>query len=89
VAGVDHVGLASDFPIQGISPWATAENWYEPRLKSFKPSYQVRWPPWIPELDRPDRFKTVAHTLNRRGYRPEHIEKILGLNWLQYYREVL
>ena len=51
IAGIDHVGLASDFVIQGISSSATRGSWYEPRLESFKPSYQVQWPPRIPELD--------------------------------------
>ncbi|MCP4724471.1 MAG: dipeptidase, partial [bacterium] len=68
---------------------ATRENWYVPRLTSFKPSYQVQWPPWIPGLEPPERYKNVAHVLNRRGYRSGDIEKILGLNWLRYYRDVL
>jgi len=89
IAGIDHVGVASDFVIQGISASATRENWYEPRLKSFKPSYQVRWPPWIPELDSPDRYKSVAETLDQRGYSSGDIEKVLGLNWLRYYQQVL
>ncbi len=88
IGGIDHVGLAADFAIQGISSNATRENWYEPRLIRFKPSYEVRWPPWIPELDTPDRYKIVARTLEERGYRSEDIEKILGLNWLRYFREV-
>ncbi|MFC1595448.1 dipeptidase [Gemmatimonadota bacterium] len=87
--GIDHVGLASDYAIEGISPGATRENWYVPRLTRFPPSYEVRWPPWIPALEPPDRYKNVAHALDRRGYRTEQIEKILGLNWLRYYREVL
>ena len=87
--GIDHVGLAADFAIQGISSYATRENWYEPRLIQFKPSYEIRWPPWIPELDTPDRYKIVARILDKRGYRFEDIEKILGLNWLRYFREVL
>ena len=40
VAGIDHVGVAADFVIQGIkASGATKENWYLPRLKIFKPSY--------------------------------------------------
>ena len=88
VGGIDHVGLATDNAIQGMEPWATRESWYVPRLTRFKPSYQVRWPAWIPKLDTPDRYKNVARILDRRGYPAEHIEKILGLNWLRYYREV-
>jgi len=89
VGGIDHVGLATDNAIQGMQPWATRESWYVPRLTRFKPSYQVRWPAWIPKLDTPDRFKNVTRILDRRGYSSAHIEKILGLNWLRYYREVL
>ncbi len=88
VMGIDHVGLATDFPLRGIKAWATKENWYEPRLKTFKPSYNVRWPPWIPELDEPKRFRNVAHGLHRRGYSAGDIEKVLGMNWLNYFREV-
>ena len=88
VGGIDHVGLATDNAIQGMEPWATRESWYVPRLTRFKPSYQVRWPAWIPKLDTPDRYRNVARILERRGYPAEHIEKILGLNWLRYYQEV-
>ena len=89
VAGMDHVGLCTDFQIHGIKAWATRESWYEPRLKSFKPSYNVKWPPWIPELDEPKRFRNVAHGLFRRGYSENSIKKILGLNWLNYFESVI
>lgn len=89
VAGLEGVGLCTDFQVRGISSWATRENWYEPRLRNFKPSYQVRWPPWIPELDSTDRFRNVARGLAGRGYSEDEIERILGRNWLRYFREVL
>ncbi len=88
VAGIDHVGLCTDFQVRGIESWATRETWYEPRLRSFKPSYNVRWPPWIPELDVPERFRNVTAGLQRRGYSDDQIEKILGGNWMAYFREV-
>lgn len=88
VCGIDHVGLASDFSIQGIEATATRESWYLPRLRYFKPSYRVRWPPWIPELDQPERYRTVAHALSGRGYKSAEIEKILGANWVRLYRDV-
>ena len=90
VAGIDHVGVAADYAIEGLEAnGATRDNWYVPRLTRFKPSYQVRWPPWIPELDSTDRYRHVARALDRRGYSTGAIEKILGQNWLRYYREVL
>ena len=89
IAGIDHVGLSTDFQLRGIAVWATRENWYEPRLRSFKPSYKVRWPPWIAELDEPRRYRNVAHGLHARGYSTNEIEKILGGNWLRLLAEVL
>ncbi|MDX1555745.1 MAG: membrane dipeptidase, partial [Xanthomonadales bacterium] len=89
IAGHDHVALSTDFPPQGISPWATREEWYEPRLEWFKPSYEVRWPPWIPELDSPDRFRNVARILEGRGWNQEDLEKLLGLNWLRLFRDTI
>lgn len=89
VAGVDHVGLCTDFEVRGIRAWATKETWYEPRLRLTKPSYAVRWPPWIPELDEPTRFRTVAHGLAKRRYSAGQIERILGANWVRYFRDVL
>jgi membrane dipeptidase len=89
VAGIDHVGIASDYSLRGIEKTATRESWYVPRLSSFKPVYNVRWPPWIPELDPPERFQNIARGLERRGYKPDAVEKILGNNWLRYLSDVL
>lgn len=90
VGGIDHVGLAADFAVQGLeATGATRENWYEPRLTRFKPSYKVQWPPWIPELDSPDRYRHVTRLLTKRGFSAVAIEKILGGNWLRYFRETL
>ena len=90
VGGIDHVGLAADFAVQGLeATGATRQNWYVPRLTRFKPSYKVQWPPWIPELDTPDRYRHVTRLLDKRGYSTDDIEKILGLNWLRYFREIL
>ena len=89
VAGHEHVALSTDFPPQGIESWATREDWYEPRLKWFKPSYQVRWPPWIPELDTPDRFRNLLQVLDGRGWSDHNLELLLGRNWLRLFGETI
>ena len=89
VAGLEHVGISTDFPPQGISPWATYENWYEPRTGFFKPSYELRWPPWIPELDTTDRYRNLMVVLERRGWKYAEIEKLYGLNWLRVLSETI
>jgi membrane dipeptidase len=85
VCGIDHVGLASDYAIRGIMATHTRESWYVPRLTSFKPVYNVRWPPNIPELDPPTRYRTIALGLAERGHAARDIEKILGGNWVRYF----
>ena len=89
VAGIDHVALASDYSIRGIEKTHTRDSWYVPRLSSFKPVYRVRWPPWIRELDPPERFRNIAQGLAKRGYSAAQIEKILGGNWVRYLQEVV
>ncbi len=85
VGGIEHVGVSTDHAIRGLRSWATRENWYEPRLRNFKPSYRVRWPPFIEGLDEPERFRNVAHALDRRGVAETDIVRILGGNWLRYF----
>jgi len=89
IAGIEHVGISTDFPPQGISPWATYEDWFEPRTKSFKPSYELRWPPWIPELDTPDRYRNLVRVLEGRGWTQGSLERLLGLNWLRLFEETV
>lgn len=89
IAGYEHVALSTDFPPQGIEPWATKEEWYEPRLKFFKPSYEVRWPPWIPALDTPDRFRNLLVVLEKRGWNTTQLEGLLGLNWLRIFKQTI
>ncbi|MEM1188270.1 MAG: membrane dipeptidase [Pseudomonadota bacterium] len=89
IAGIESVGISTDFPPQGISPWASYENWYEPRTKSFKPSYELRWPPWIPALDTPDRYRNLMAVLERRGWKSDAIERLYGQNWLRLFRETI
>ena len=89
VAGIEHVGISTDFPPQGISPWATYEDWYEPRTRYFKPSYELRWPPWIPALDTPDRYRNLMDVLLRRGWSTADVERLYGLNWLRLFRDTI
>ncbi|MEX6632947.1 dipeptidase [Hyphococcus lacteus] len=88
VAGYEHVALSTDFPVRGLKSWATKEEWYDPRLKFFKPSYDVQWPPYIPELDTPDRFRNVITVLDRRGWSTRQLENLLGGNWMRLFRDV-
>jgi len=89
VSGIDHVGISSDYSIRGIGATRTRENWYVPRLSSFPPEYNVRWPPWVADLDPPDRFRNITRGLVKRGYKTGDVEKVLGGNWVRYFSEIL
>ncbi len=89
VAGKEHIGISTDYPPQGISPWATYDEWYVPRTGFFKPSYELRWPPWIPALDTPDRYRNLMVVLDRRGWSAGDMERLLGLNWLRLLSETI
>ncbi len=86
--GVEHVGVSTDYPVRGLESWITRENWYEPRLTIYKPSYDVQWPPYIPELDTPERFRNLIAVLDRRGWKTRDMERLLGENWLRLFRDV-
>jgi len=86
--GIEHVGLSTDFPVRGLESWITKEDWYEPRLTIFKPSYDVQWPPYIPELDTPDRFRNLVAVLDRRGWKTGDLERLLGGNWQRLFKDV-
>lgn len=88
VIGIEHVGLSTDFPVRGLESWITKEDWYEPRLTIFKPSYDVQWPPYIPELDTPDRFRNLVAVLDRRGWKSRDLERLLGGNWMRLFKDV-
>jgi len=86
--GVEHVGVSTDYPVRGLESWITRENWYEPRLTIYKPSYDVQWPPYIPELDTPERFRNLIAVLDRRGWKTRDMERLLGENWLRLFKDV-
>jgi membrane dipeptidase len=89
VVGKEHIGVSTDYPPQGISPWATYDEWYVPRTGFFKPSYELRWPPWIPELDSTDRYRNLMVVLDRRGWSSTDIERLFGLNWLRLLKDTI
>jgi len=89
IGGIDHIGVSSDYSIRGIGAIHTRESWLTPRLTAFPAEYRVRWPPWIQELDGPDRFINITRGLAKRGYSSAQIEKLMGSNWLRFFSEAI
>lgn len=94
VCGEDHVGIGSD---QGIVPIDDTPEYrrqlreeIEARKKAgvSAPGESVDRPPFIPELNAPDRMEAIAAALAARGYKAAAIEKVLGGNFHRVLGEI-
>ena len=52
----------------------------------FKPE---DWPLYMPALNGPRRMEVVWDGLVGRGYSEDHVEKVMGLNLLRFYTDIL
>ena len=55
----------------------------------YKPAAAVRWPPFIAEIDVPEKFHIIRKRLAQKGFSEADLEKVLGGNFLRIYREIL
>lgn len=92
LVGPDHIGIGSDFELPG---WAATEpdaEWerhaslYGERERK---TLRLRFPPFIAEVNDEKRYWTIARGLEKRGYKTADIEKILGLNFVRIYKQIL
>lgn len=87
VAGVDHVGIATD-QCEGHDRDFFA---YLSRLHGTTPHFDVTLPdrnPAVRGLETNAEIPNIASGLRDRGYGREEIDKIMGGNWMRLYREV-
>ena len=91
LVGVDHVAIGTDSSIGGwrISFPNEKAFWDFHNQFKFKPGVDVRWPPFIEELDVPEKFKVIEKRLREKGVSETDREKILGGNFLRIYREII
>ncbi|WP_072801596.1 dipeptidase [Rhodococcoides yunnanense] len=87
LAGIDHVGIASDF-CEGHD----MEYWHYLRRLHGKipgdPPAVPRPDPAISGLDTASDMPAVAHGLRERGYADHEVRKIMGENWVRLYGTV-
>ncbi|MCY3602268.1 MAG: membrane dipeptidase [Chloroflexi bacterium] len=48
-----------------------------------------RWPPFIEELDRPEKMHIIAERLEQRGFSGAEVAQVMGGNFLRVYEEIL
>jgi membrane dipeptidase len=95
VAGIDAVGIANDYPLSGELAAVKAGNdnakvvpnyyaWWDSVGKQGVLGFASR-PPHvvIPELNNVRRMFLIHEALDRGGFTPAEIEKVMGGNWIR------
>jgi membrane dipeptidase len=94
VAGEDHVGLGTDGGISRIELTPEFIQHHREdvrnrrRLGVSAPGEEEDVYTFLPDLNTPRRFETLAAMLRERGHSQARIEKILGGNFARLFREV-
>ncbi len=94
VCGEDHVGIGTDGDMTGVDDLeayhAALAREVEDRNRAGLGAAGERADtyPFVVDLRGPDQFHNLARLLKARGYSQTRIEKIFGLNFLRFAREV-
>jgi membrane dipeptidase len=101
VGGIDTVGIANDFTIAGEPELLALGNnnsagvkgyygWWRPLQTLGMPGFaQLPKHVVIPELNNIDRMARICAALQRSGFSDNHVEKIMGGNWIRVLTDVL
>lgn len=91
LVGIDHVAIGTDSSIGGwrISFPNEKAFWDFHNQFKFKPGVDVRWPPFIEELDVPEKFHIIRKRLVEKRFSEADIDKIMGGNFFRIYKEII
>lgn len=101
IAGIEAVGISNDFPMAGQTNLVALNNDNAEGVKEYLPWWQAMrsqkiagfdWTPGhvvIPELNNIDRMATIAAALDKAGFRPRDIDRVMGENWQRVLTDVL
>jgi membrane dipeptidase len=94
VCGEDHVGIGTDggtTPIDDLGAYAAAlRKEHDERVAAgiSAPGERADTHPFVDDLRGPDQFRKLYGLLAKRGHPHARLEKLLGLNFVRYAREV-
>lgn len=91
LVGIDHVGIGTDSSIGGWRQSFPNEKafWDFHSQFKFKPGVDVRWPPFIEEIDVPEKFHVIRKRLGEKGFSSADIDKVMGGNFFRVYKEII
>jgi len=94
ICGEDHVGIGTDGGTTGIDDMAAYRAHIRQQVADRKKAgisaagENPDTVPFVADLAGPGQFRRLAGLLRRKGYSERRIEKIMGLNFLAFAREV-
>src|SRR3954464_15851685 len=94
ICGEDHVGIGTDGGTTGIDDLAAYRAFIAGQIENRRkagigaPGENADTLPLVLDLMGPTQFEKLAGLLARRGYSGRRIDKILGLNFLGFAREI-
>jgi membrane dipeptidase len=94
ICGEDHVGIGTDGGTTGIDDLAAYRVHVARQIEQRRaagigaPGENADTLPLVLDLMGPTQFEKLAHLLARRGYPERRIDKILGINFLAFAREI-
>ena len=94
VCGEDHVGIGTDGGTTGVDDMAAFRAAMRAEVAERRAAgigatgENPDTLPFVEELSGPDQFRRLIALLERRGYAAARIEKIMGLNFVSFAREV-
>ena len=92
LVGPDHVGIGSDMGLPGW-PVTEPDQIWEAVKKGYSTQdwnlVRPKYPPFVEGINDEHRYIAIAGGLQKRGYSIPDIKKVLGLNFLRVYKEVL
>lgn len=91
LVGIDHVAIGTDSSIGGWRISFPTEKifWDFHNQFKFKPGVDVKWPPFIEEIDVPEKFHIIRKRLAEKRFSDSDIAKIMGGNFFRVYKEIL
>jgi membrane dipeptidase len=94
VCGEDQVGMGTDGGTTGIDALRAYRAHIAKQIADRRkagigaPGENPDTLPLVADLNGPSQFRRLAELLRGRGYKQRRIEKIMGLNFLAYAREI-
>ena len=92
LVGTDYIGIGSDFSVAGWPGREPDAEWESHRKLYGEREWKTikgRFPPYIDEVNNSRRYHTIAEGLQKRGWKLDDIAKVLGLNFVRVYKDVL